>query len=232
VTRDFYGLIESLPLNGYVKAGTFKLPNGLQNTWDTPFQHVTQGGYKGNIGFETVYATGVEIGFEPGPFSISLSATNPDDLANSPRDKRFFLSASATGSLGLIGVNYAVDPVSLSLTRTLTSGFLGVSLGRITALGQVDALEDRDSAAGTDNVQYAGLAELDLLLSRGHNLRYVLEARDPSASHPKDRVDRQSVIYEAFLTPYVQARLGYRMLNGPGAASIGTQMFAEGHFVF
>jgi hypothetical protein len=234
-TRDFYGLVEALPMNGYVKAGTFKLPNGLQNTWDMPFQHVTQGGYKGIVGFETVYGTGVEVGFEPGPFSISLSATNPDNLTNSPREKRYFLAASAVSSLGMIGINVATDPVSSTLTRTLTGAYLGFSVGRVTVLGEMDQIDDRNSATGTSASQLASLAEVNFLVMRGHNLKYQLEVRDPSLAHIHDVRDRQSFIYDAFLTPYLQARVGYRLYAGPQSLTNdnnGHQWFVEGHFVF
>ncbi len=237
-TRDFYGLVEQLPLDGYLKAGTFKLPNGLQNTWDYPFQHVVQGGYQGMLGFETVYATGVEYGIEPGPFTVALSVTNPDDLTKNPNDKRYFLTASAAGRFGLIGVNYAQDPRSPTATRTLTSGFIGTSLGRITVLGQVDQVTDTDTSVSPNlkNTQQAGLAEVDFLIKRGHNLKYVVEVRDPSLSHTNDTRDRQSVIYEPFLTPYLQARLGYRKYAGPtqttNDTNNGDQWFLEGHFAF
>ncbi len=236
-TRDFYGIVETLPLNGYVKAGTFKLPNGLQNTWDAPFQHAVQGGYLGNVGFETIYATGVEFGMEPGPFSVALSVTNPDNLVNSPTDKRYFLTASAVGRLGMIGVNLAQDPVSTvannTETRTLWGGFLGFSLGRFTLLGQLDHLDDYANRAVVS--QEAGMGELDFLIRRGHNLKYLYEVRDPNLGQTGDIHDRQSFIYEAFLAPYLQLRLGYRLYAGPVSAvnaNNGQQTFVEGHFIF
>ena len=235
-TRDFYGLIETLPLDGYVKAGTFKLPNGLQNTWDYPFQHASKGaGYQGLMGFESMYETGVEFGIEPGPLSLALSVTNPDNMQKSPSDKRYFLTGSLVGRIGLIGFNYAQDPVTTKLTRTLTSGFIGASVGRFTLLGHSDWLEDNDSATNTKNTQQAGLAEVDFLIRRGHNLKYVVESRDPSLSHPSDVRDRQSLIYEPFLTTYLQMRFGYRKYSGLSAQTNdnnGEQWFVEGHFVF
>jgi hypothetical protein len=236
-SRDFYGLVESvIPANGYVKAGAFKLPNGLDNTWDTPFQHAAQGGYQGLVGFETVYATGVEVGFEPGAFSFSLSATNPEagNQAKVPTEKRYFFTASAVGRAGMIGVNYAVDPVAAKETHTLTSGFLGTSFGRVTVLGQVDRIDDAGFGVKTLS-QEARLGEVDLLIARGHNLKYQIETRDPNLAKTKDTRDRQSVIYEPFLTPYLQLRVGYRAYNGPDQTVTGIkgeQWFGEAHFVF
>ncbi len=230
--RDFYGLVERLPMEGYVKAGTFKLPNGLQNNWDFPFQHTTQGGYQGLVGFETVYATGLEVGIEPGPFTIALSATNPDNLTRSPTEKRYFFTASAVSRLGLIGVNYAQDPVSITETRTLTSGFIGTNLGRFTVLGQLDQMDDKDNLAAITTTQQARLGEIDYLIKRGHNIKYVLEARDPDLAKPHGTRDRQSLIYEPFLTPYVQCRVGYRIYDGPSHTDRGEQWFVEGHFLF
>jgi len=234
-SRDFYGLVESLPLNGYLKTGTFKLPNGLANTWDDPFQHMSQGGYLGIVGFETVYATGVEIGIEPGPFSLALSVTNPDKLNTNPLGKRYFLTASAVGRVGMLGFNYAQDPVTGTQTRTLTSGFIGTSLGRITVLGQMDQIQDVDSSVGLNVSQLATMGEVDLLLARGHNLKYVIETRDPNMSKTKDVRDRQSVIYEPFLAPWFQARIGYRKSAGPQSTTVdnnGEMYFVEVHLLY
>jgi len=234
-SRDVYGLVESLPLNGYIKAGTFKLPNGLNNTWDYPFQHTTQGGYQGLDGFETIYATGVEVGIEPGPFTVALSVTNPDKLNTNPLGQRYFLTASAVSRLGMIGFNYAQDPVSTTQTRTLSSGFLGASLGRVTLLGQIDQIQDVDPTVGMNVSQEARLGEVDLLLARGHNLKYQVEIRDPSVAHTKDVRDRQSLVYEPFLTSWLQWRVGYRKYAGPQSTTVdnnGEMYFVEMHLLY
>jgi hypothetical protein len=236
VTKELYAVLDVLPGNGYVKVGTFRLPTGLQNTFDTPFQHASQGGYQGLLGLETVRAKGgIEFGFEPGPFSISVSLTNADDTDQATNSQRVMASAYAVSRLGTLGLAYASDPVTNQRTRTLTEMYAGFSIGRLTLLGQLDQLEDKDSSAGTTVKQMGVLGEADFLLAKGHNLRLLYEARDPDLDTKNDIRDRASVIYEPFLTPYLQLRAGYRKYAGPVKLTNdnnGTQMFAEAHVTF
>jgi len=243
--QELYGLLEALPGQGYVKAGYFRLASGLQNTYDNPFQHGSTylqspaPAYQGNVGLETVRAAGVEVGFEPGPFSLSFSMTNPKDADKQSRDSRAQLSGYAVGRLGVAGLNLAWDPISATSTRALTGTYLGTSLGRITALVEVDQVEVSDVKGTSLSSEQAALAEADLLIAKGHNLRFIYEMRDPNTKQAKDVRDRTSVIYEPFLTPYLQVRGGYRVLAGPIQydktkvdENNGEQVFAEVHFVF
>jgi len=243
--RELYAILDNvLPANGYVKAGTFRLPSGFQNTWDYPFQHVDQGGYGGGtsagvVGLETVRAKGgVEVGFEPGALAFSMSVSNPDDTDAVQRGSRVVANAYAVTKFGVVGLTYATDPLSFKVNRNTSEVYLGTSLGRFTALGQIDTVVTKDENAGAtvkEAKEQAWLGEVDFLITKGHNLRLLYEARDPDLDVSNDRRDRTSLIYEPFLTPYLQARVGYRMLQGPISTTNdtnGTQGFVELHFVF
>jgi len=236
VTKELFAVLDVLPANGYVKVGTFRLPTGLQNTFDTPFQHASQGGYQALLGLETVRAKGgVEVGLEPGPFSVSMSFTNADNTANATTSQRYMVSGYWTSRQATVGMAFASDPINDKYSRTLTEVYVGTNVGRLTLLGQLDQIEVKDATTGAPTTQAAYLGEADFLLAKGHNLRLLYEARDPDTNTKNDIRDRTSIIYEPFLTPYFQLRAGYRMYAGPVATTNdnnGTQAFVEAHIVY
>ncbi len=237
--REQYGLVQNLPLSGYLKAGLFRLPTGLNVTYDEPFVHVNQGLGATVPGLETVRAQGVEMGIEPGPFLLSLSLTNPEDLSKNPSAKRVYLHGYAVGRLGLLGASYYYDPVSQDdhTSRTFNAVFAGTSVGRFTGLVELDNVKTK--LTSSESKQLAATGELDFLISRGQNLKLLYEAFDPDTTVTKDRRDRTSFIYEPFLTPYLQARVGARYYKGPVQADVtkpnvnnAKQIFAELHFMY
>ena len=239
-SREAFGLLESERLNGYLKAGTFRMPTALRNTWDDPYLHGTVGFSATHdlVGLEAVRGEGVEMGIEPGPFSLSLSVTNPgalDSLGSTPAvGKRVHLNAYAVGSLGLLGATIYNDPVREDLERDFTALYGGVSLGRVTGLLELDAYKESDPLTKTEVKKQAMHAEIDVLVAQGHNLKWQYEAYDPNTEAKKDRSDRTSVIYEPFLTPYLQVRTGARRSEGPrsGTGLNGTTIFAELHLMY
>lgn len=241
--REEYALIQKLPLDGYVKAGWFRLPTGLNDTFDEPFVHVNQALGATVPGLETVRGQGIEMGIEPGPFMVNLSLTNPNSLKNNPSAKRVYLQGYAVGSLGLLGMSHYVDPVSQNdgTKNIYTAIYGGTSLGRFTGLLEMDSRSVQSGSLGsvtTDKQRY-GMAELDFLPSKGQNVKLLYEFFDPSRSTNNDIRDRTSLIYEPFLTPYLQARFGYRFYAGPSQAdpskadvNNATQIFAELHLLY
>ena len=238
--REQFGLVQNLPMNAYVKAGWFRLPTGLNNTFDEPFFHVNQGLGATVPGLETVRGQGVEMGIEPGPYFLSLSLTNPIDLAKNPSAKRVYLHGYAVGRLGMIGASYYYDPISQDehLGRTFGGIFGGMSLGRFTALLEADQIKSKTSATA-ESKSAALTGELDFLLTRGQNVKLLYEAFDPDTTATHDRRDRTSLIYEPFVTPYLQTRVGARFSRGPGQADLtkadvnnAKQYFVELHFIY
>ena len=241
-SREMYAVLDVLPLNGYVKAGTFRLPTGLNNTFDEPFYHINQSSGASVPALETVRGDGVEVGIEPGPFAVSFSITNPGNLTDAPTDKRMVLSGYGVIPLGLAGVTVYRDPISQGDDTTddeyrdFSGIFLGLNLGRVTALLELDTLST--TVAGETEQEF-GLAQLDFLLSRGQNIKLQYEYLDPDTSAEDDTRDRTTLVYEPFLTPYMQMRLGYRKWNGPTQADPTTadpnnvkQIFLELHLMY
>jgi hypothetical protein len=233
--REVYAVLDVLSANGYVKAGSFRLPTGMNETWDEPFVHTNQslGGKVPTI--ETVRAQGVEMGIEPGPFSVSLSVTDPVTPAKVPIGKRVMLSGYAVGRLGLLGATYYEDPIADGESRKLTGIYAGLSLGRLTALGELDSYTTTLTTGSTKSLSTMG--ELDFLVSRGQNLKLLYEVFDPSDSVNNDRRDRVSLIYEPIITPYLQFRVGGRSYKGPTVVggpdkNNATQFFMELHLMY
>jgi hypothetical protein len=240
--REVYALIEDLWANGYLKAGQFRLPTGLQNTYDDPFAHGHGRGTlgvlgtttEGVVGVESVRGSGVEFGFEPGVFSFIFSVTNPESKSSLPRDDTYNVMIYAVGGAGLLGLNYADDPSTATLTRETTSLFGGFALGRFTFMLQMDTIKEEDEAAATEAEAETGLAEVDYLIARGHNLKLQYEFIDPDKDTEGDVVDRLSVIYEPFVRPYLQWRVGYRDYTGPEGDTPSNKIsyFGEIHVLF
>jgi len=239
--RESFALLETETLNGYLKAGIFRMPSALRNTFDDPYLHGTVdfGAVPDVVGLEAVRANGMELGIEPGPFSVSVSVTNPGSLNNfksaPPNGKRVHLNAYAAGRYGLLGLTAYTDPVRESLERRFTAIYGGTSLGRITGLAELDSVRERDPTSSVPEVQrLALLAQIDFLITRGQNIKWQYEAFDPDDKVRDNRSDRNSVIYEPFITPYLQFRGGVRRSEGPREKKglNGTTIFMELHLMY
>ena len=215
-SREVYALVEGLPLNGYVKAGTFRLPVGLANSYDDPFFHGNsrQGhGFKNVEGVESFRDTGAEFGWEPGALALSLSITD----AESDRDNRYMLMGYTVGGWGMAGLTYGSAPVTPTRNRAATGVFVGSSLGAFTGLLQMNNLSEEDSADKSTLTYSFTMVELNMLFAKGHNIKLAYEYMDPDTTTEQNLEDRLSLIYEPFFTPNLQARFGYRTYYGPEA---------------
>lgn len=230
-TREAYGIVYMDWMNSYVKAGVFRMPTGFRNTFDDPFIHGSvDSGNDNLVGLVAVRGDGVEFGMEPGNFSFTVSLTNSAD----PTDKRVHLNGYWVSSLMTLGATYYTDPVSSILERSYLGLYGGLTLGRLTFLGEVDSYTDTNPTTGVETSQVALLGELDYLISRGHNFKWQYEAFEPDSDTADDRLDRTSLIYEPFFTPYLQLRTGVRRWLGPRdtAGNNGTTVFAELHLMY
>jgi hypothetical protein len=230
-TREAYGIVQIDWLNSYVKAGVFRMPTGFRNTFDDPFVHGSiDAGNDDLVGLVAVRGDGVEFGMEPGNFAFSVSLTNTTD----PTDKRLHLNGYWVSNLMTLGATYYTDPVSATQERSYLGLYGGFTLGRITALGEMDTITESDPSAGTETKMSSVLGEIDYLISRGHNLKWQYEAFDPDTGTDGDIPDRSSIVYEPFYTPYLQVRTGLRRWMGPRgtAGNNGTTVFAELHLMY
>jgi hypothetical protein len=78
------------------------------------------------------------------------------------------------------------------------------------------------------------LAEANIALKRGHNLKLTLEHFDPDLDVSEDQQNRLSMVWEYFPVQFVQTRLGYRRYDGIPQNPVQNreQMFVELHLLF
>lgn len=187
--REFFGLIQGLPLNSYIKIGQMLLPYGLRLLDDDAFiRNSTNYTYNRSD-------TGVEVGLEPGSFSLIANLTdNQFSLIGSTVFRRFRVGGS-------FGRNIRTD------NDYVLGIFGGVNFGRFSLLGEGDFIK----AGNID--RFAGLAELNFLIQRGFNFKITYEFfdRNRDVSNDRDGQERITLGVEPFITQFLQAGLFYRI---------------------
>lgn len=217
--REVFALLERLPLNGYAKVGKMLLPFGTRLKDDAEF-------VRDRTGF--TYFTpdiGVELGIEPGPFSLTVAVTNGTQGGvedNSGKQftstaqvvtRRVRLGASASRNEGLA-------------RRDVVGGFGGVSVGPLALLGEVDLIRDRTTAGTSDAL--AGFVEGDWLVTRGVNAKVTYGFFDRNLDVPEDQRYRMRFGLEVFPRPFIQLS-GFYLLeeNIPQATDDLDRIVAE-----
>ncbi|MDH5752148.1 MAG: hypothetical protein OEZ59_06990 [Deltaproteobacteria bacterium] len=231
-TREAYALVENMPANGYVKIGTFRLHTGLNNTFDNPFLHGEASGGRLVPVWSSMRGQGMELGFEPGSFSVSFNITNPLDPVKVPKGKRIGWNAYAVLDPLTLGMVSYRDPMDDEKERRITGYYAGLALGRFTMLAEVDTLSTPEDGGAVK--EKAWLGEVNLLLTRGHNIKLQYEAHDPDTGAPENIHDRTGFIYEPFITRYLQMRFGTRLRHGPHETqeNNGREYFIETHMMY
>src|SRR5918994_2815103 len=137
VARELFALVEKLPWNGYAKAGKLLVPYGLRLKDDEEFVRAVTG-----FNYDTP-DQGVELGVEPGPWSVVAAVTNGNvGAAENNSWKLASAVVSYTGGeyrLGLSGSRNTGD----GIRRDVYGGFGGLRLGPVAILGEADFVEER-----------------------------------------------------------------------------------------
>lgn len=199
--RELYALFKcAKDWNAYAKAGRILPPFG----WRLPDDDAFIRQYTGYT--FSAADTGIEIGAEPGDWSLALAATNGSSgTSDDDRSKRFSLSAFwrlPKGRVGVSGANNTVDGVTT--TAVGLSG--GWKIGKLALLGEVDGVSDERLVA---------LAEGNLLVARGVLLKLSRDWLDPDRNVDTDERVRDSLGIEYIPVPFVQLRLFARRRDGP-----------------
>lgn len=195
--RESFVLFEGLPGEGYLKAGRLLLPFGLR-MWDDDayVRRVTGFNYDNQD-------LGVEVGFEPGPWSLSMALSNG---TNGTRDDNAGKQVSAIGSWwsqhGVLGGSLAWDD-SPGGERLVVGPFAALSVGPVTLIGEVDRISE--STAGGDNDQTVAFASADMWWRQAVNLRLAFDYHDPFDRVDEDERSRVTLGADAFLTPFLTA---------------------------
>ncbi len=187
--RESFGLIRGLPFKSYVKFGKMLLPYGLRLWDDAAF-------IREETGF--TYSDpdlAMEIGFEPGEFSV-MSAVTIDQISG---------VASFVKKHGRIGISW--QKYTETSNSNIFGSFIGFHTGRFTLLAEVDRLRTFSKK------QYAYLAELNFLLTRGHNFKisYNLFDRNSDIELSRDGQERIRFGLEIFPVQYMQFSIFYNV---------------------
>jgi hypothetical protein len=206
-TREVFGLLRGfLPLDGYVKAGRFFTPFGLELHDDEAFVRANGGSTFQNSD------EGAEIGIMPGPFFVAASVT---DGIEGDTDVQSAINAYAVVDdvpvvrAVLAGASY----LRQSSDRYAAAWYAGTNLWNFTMLGEFVLIDDRsDTPAAND--QFASYAELDYLAFDWLNIRGIFEFLKVAGD--RDRT-RYAIGVEPFIDVFLQPRIQYRINNAPGS---------------
>ncbi|MEW6363581.1 MAG: hypothetical protein AB1714_02960 [Acidobacteriota bacterium] len=200
-SREIFALVQ-LPMQGWVKAGKFIQPYGIRLEDDSAFIREVTGFNFNNPDL------GVEVGVEPGNWSIALAATNgtAGSLDNNA-------AKQLVGTLA-----YVRDDIRAGASGSYNSGRLGdkhstglwggFRLGPAAFLGEADLVREHpDDDASHDRL--VTHAEVDFLVHEGWNVKVAYEYYDPDLDVAENQRDRVVIGVEPFLTPFVQLAVFY-----------------------
>ncbi len=225
-TREAFGLVEGLPLDGYLKVGKFLLPYGLRLVDDAEF-------IRQSTGFS--YATpdqGVEVGFEPSQLSLFVALTNGSQGASENNSGK---QITATGAWILprfrIGASVSRNEGS-SGRRDVYGGFGGFNLGRFTVLGELDLIKDAPDV-GPDLDQMAAYIEGNFLAVRGVNAKITYGFLDPNRDIGQNARTRARFGIETFPIQFLQVSAFYTLIEDiPQASDDMDRLSLEFHLYF
>ena len=196
-SREFFALVDLLPVNGYAKAGTFFLPSGLRILDDQEF-------IRGETGFSMLAPDqGIELGIEPGPFSVIVSLTNGNSGAAESNSGK-----QVTGTAAWVRSQFRLGASASRNTRAgrnidVLGGFGGVQVGPLSLLGEVDFVQGA-SSEGPDVDQLVAYGEGNVLLRPGVNAKVTYGFHDRSVDRSNDQRTRARFGVELFPFPYFQ----------------------------
>ncbi len=224
--RELFGLVENLPLNGYAKFGKFTLPYGFRLVDDLEFVRVETG-----FNFRTP-DQGIEVGFEPGQFSVFFAVSNGTDGATEGDDDK-----QVTGSAAWITRRFRIGASASrraegNETRKVYGGFAGFTAGPLTFLGEVDGIR-RTNALGDSRTQFVAYGEGNYLIQRGVNAKVTYGYQNRNTAVPEDQRIRIRLGLEVFPIPFLQASAFYTILDDiPQALGQQDRGSVEVHFFF
>ena len=205
--REAFALLKFRGQSAYIKAGKFYLPFGWRLEDDTEFVRQATG-----INMENP-DNGVEAGIQLGKSFFSLAVTNGTAGGGEvDAGKQFSLHSSFLIKGWQFGASGNFNDAD-GAARTVLGGFVGFKTGPVTWLGEVDFIDDE--GLGPDGrKQLAGFVEGNWWIRQGHNLKLTYGRLDPDDSVDEDERNRYSAVYEYFLQPFTQLRIGIRSNDG------------------
>ena len=155
---------------------------------------------------------GVEFGMDPGPFSISMAASNgTQGSSDDNKDKQYTGIASFIQRYWRIGTQATWNNTPIA-NRLAFGGFAGLNFGRFTLLGEIDSIIDELDAMTGEETERKLLVygEVNYHLMKGVNLKFTYDFADPNTSESKNSFIRLGTGVQYFPTQFVQLRAFYR----------------------
>jgi hypothetical protein len=154
--------------------------------------------------------TGVEVGWESGPWSAQFAITNGTSLdPEVDNGKQYTLQGVFVTGRWRLGAAANVNSRDIG-DRTAYGVFGGLRTGPIAWLAEADLVTD-DSLPQNEQDMVTGLLEANWLVRQGHNLKLTAEYYDPSRDLSSDRQQRYSLVYEYTPVQFLQVRAGARI---------------------
>jgi hypothetical protein len=225
--RETYAMLWTANREWYVKAGRMFVPFGLRIEDDTAFIRTVTG-----TAFNS-FDDGVEGGMEMGPWSAYVSVTNGAGGGTETNRGKLISSLAAYVQPGWrVGLSASAN-FNGDADRRMQSAFAGLRTGIVSWL--VSAARVTDEGTPTGRVtQVATLAEGNVEVAKGHNLKLTYEWLDPNTNVSEDQRERYSAVYEYSPIQFTQFRLGARKSNGipQNNAQNATEIFLQWHAFF
>jgi hypothetical protein len=227
VVREQYVRLSTADNRWSLRGGQFFLPYGLRLQDDDAFVRQV-----GGINFNTP-DIGWELGLEQGKWSAQLAISR--GTAGGPEidsGKQYSLRVSHVTSKWRVGGSLNFNDAKFG-DRKMQNVFAGLRTGRVAWLAELDYIVDDGTPTGRRKL-LTSLAEANIALKRGHNLKLTLEHFDPDLDVSEDQQNRLSMVWEYFPVQFVQTRLGYRRYDGIPQNPVQNreQMFVELHLLF
>ena len=201
-TREIFGMIHNLPGRGWIKAGKFLHPYGLRLEDDRAYIRQATGFNFNNPD------SGVEVGFEPGAFTMAISLTNGTSaITDNNNAKQVVGNFGYVGNVFRVGASGSYNDSS-GATRSVGGVWAGLRIQKFAFLGEADWIMDEEDDQTVDQV--ATYAEVDYEVVNGWNAKVAYEYFDPNRGIEENHRDRVIIGLESFLTSFVQLELSYR----------------------
>lgn len=205
--REAFLLCNGLPKDGWIKVGRFFAPYGTRLYDDSAFIRNAAG-----FSFQAP-DDGVEVGFEPGKYSLAAAVTNGagGGSENDASKQISFHAARLMGAyrLGISGSNNVTGG-----SRTSLGGvFGGAAIGNFVFLAEGDIRFDK--SAGGSKTQWIGYVEEYWEITRGFNLRLSHEYLDPNRDIETDERTRSGLGFDWYPVPSLEIDARFLYLRGP-----------------
>jgi len=203
-SREAWGMIRG-PWSTYLRGGWMLPPFGLRLLDDETYTRRATGANFANPDM------GLELGADLGPLFAAVALTNGNFSAvDNDRHKAIYALLELNFDLGRAGISGAHNP-SEEGCRTMMASFAAMRLGRVVLQGEVDLIADRPPDSSRWSYGVAGMAELDLLVTRGVGLRLGYDYHDADLDLGRDRRQRFRFGLDLFPLRMVEVKIYYML---------------------